>query len=338
MIWPSILMIVAIVILSFASLLIGAAGLTLQDVFARDHLALLLMIESRVPRLLAIICTGAGMSVAGLLMQNLCANKFVSPSTSSTIASAQFGVMLSLVVFTNATLLERTLLAFVCSLVGTWIFIYFIQKIKFKDVVMVPLIGITLSLIIGSVTTHFALYYEVNQGLQSTFVGSFALIMRGDYEIVFLVIPMLIIAYLYANHFNIVGLGENLSSSLGVNYQLIMFFGLSVAAMLTASVVVTVGTISYLGLIVPNVVAMFRGDKIRGSMLDVILFGILFVLVCDILCRVVIAPYELPVNLATGVIGSIVFLALLYQRITLNKTKKKREKFALKKNEEGSGV
>lgn len=91
--------------------------------------------------------------------------------------------------------------------------------------------------------------------------------------------------------------------------------GLTIAAMITAAVVVVVGSISYIGLIVPNVVAMFKGDKIRGILIDTALFGAVFVLVCDMIGRVVIAPYELPIELIIGILGSLIFIGLLMYRL-----------------------
>ena len=85
--------------------------------------------------------------------------------------------------------------------------------------------------------------------------------------------------------------------------------------MMSASIVVVVGSISYIGLIVPNLVSMFKGDKIRGTLIDTALFGALFVLVCDILGRIIIFPYELPIELIVGIIGSILFVALLFYRL-----------------------
>lgn len=311
----SIIMLGLILLLSGLSLFIGALDLSLADMLAGDYQQLGILLDSRLPRLLAIVCVGAGMSVAGLIMQNLSMNKFVSPTTGSTIASAQFGVLLALIWFTEVSLLGKTLLAFGCALLGTWLFIYLTQRIKLKDIVMVPLIGMMLGNVISGITTHFAYSHDVMQSLDAVLVGDFSLIVSGQYEIVFLVLPLLVIAYAFANHFNIVGLGEQLATNLGVSYNKILFLGLSIAAMITASVVVTVGAISYLGLIVPNLVAMFKGDKIQTSFVDIALFGILFVLVCDIISRVVIFPYELPMNLISGVIGSGIFLVLMFKRL-----------------------
>ena len=78
---------------------------------------------------------------------------------------------------------------------------------------------------------------------------------------------------------------------------------------------VTIGQISYIGLIVPNLVALFKGDKIRGSLIDTALFGALFVLICDIIARTLIMPYEIPIELVVGIIGSVVFIGMLLYKL-----------------------
>lgn len=144
---------------------------------------------------------------------------------------------------------------------------------------------------------------------------TFSMVLKGRYEIVYLTVPLVILAFIFANHFNIVGMGKDFSKNLGVPYNLVLFAGLTIAAMITASIIVVVGSISYIGLIVPNVVAMFKGDKIRGTLVDTALFGALFVLVCDIIGRVIIMPYELPIELIVGILGSLIFVALLIYRL-----------------------
>lgn len=141
------------------------------------------------------------------------------------------------------------------------------------------------------------------------------MVLRGRYEIVYLTVPLVVLAFVFANHFNIVGIGKEFSQNLGVPYNLVLFMGLTIAAMITASVVIVVGSISYIGLVVPNIVTMFKGDKIRGTLADTALFGALFVIVCDMISRVVIAPYELPIELIVGILGSILFVGLLLYRL-----------------------
>lgn len=115
---------------------------------------------------------------------------------------------------------------------------------------MVPLVGIMFGNVIGGITNYLAYKYEMTQALSSWLVGHFSLVLRGRYEIVWLVVPLVILAFVFANHFNIVGMGRDFSKNLGVPYNLVLFMGLTIAAMITASVVVVVGSISYIGLIV----------------------------------------------------------------------------------------
>ncbi len=304
-----------LVVLSFCSLFVGVIDMNLPGLLGGDYQQLELLLISRLPRLLAILCTGIGMSVAGLIMQQLCMNKFVSPTTGATISSAQFGILLALLFMPSSTLWSRAIFSFAAAVLGTWIFVWFIQRIQFKDVVMVPLVGIMFGNVIGGITNFLAYKFEMTQALSTWLVGHFSLVLRGRYEIVYLVVPLVILAFLFANHFNIVGMGKDFSKNLGVHYNLILFMGLTIAAMITASVVVVVGSISYIGLIVPNIVAMFKGDKIRGTLVDTALFGAIFVLVCDMLGRVLIYPYELPIELIVGILGSLIFIGLLFYRL-----------------------
>ena len=307
-------------IISILSLFIGVMDLDLKALLSGGSgMELNIFLLARIPRLLAILCTGVGMSAAGLIMQQLCMNKFVSPSTGATIQSAQFGILLSLVFLPAIGLWGRVMLAFAMSILGTWIFVWFVQKIQFKSTVLIPLIGIMFGNVLGGITNFIAYKFDVTQQLSTYFVGSFSLIIKGSYELVWLAVPLVVIAFIFANYFNIVGMGKDFSRNLGVNYKLVLFFGLTIASMITASIVTIVGQISYIGLIVPNIVALFKGDKIKGTLVDTALLGALFVLVCDIIARSVIMPYELPIELIVGIIGSVMFIAMLIYKLNHGK-------------------
>lgn len=311
----TIILAILLLIASIASLFIGVLEMNINGLLGGDINQIETLLISRLPRLLAILCTGVGLSVAGLIMQQLCMNKFVSPSTGATISSAQFGILLALLFMPHSTLWSRAIFSFITAILGTWLFVWFIQRVTFKEAVMVPLVGIMFGNVIGGITSFLAFKYEMNQALSTWLVGSFSTVLRGQYELVYLAVPLVIIAFIFANHFNIVGMGKDFSQNLGISYNTVLFMGLTIAAVITASVVVVVGAISYIGLIVPNVIAMFKGDKIQGTLIDTALFGALFVLVCDMIGRVVIAPYELPIELIVGILGSILFVGLLFYRL-----------------------
>lgn len=143
-------------------------------------------------------------------------------------------VLLALLFMPASNLWSRALFAFATAILGTWVFVWFIQRIRFKDLVMVPLVGIMFGNVIGGITSYLAYKYEMTQALSSWLVGHFSLVLKGHYEIVWLTVPLVILAFLFANHFNIVGLGRDFSQNLGVPYNLVLFSGLTLSAMITA--------------------------------------------------------------------------------------------------------
>lgn len=219
----TIVLLTILFLLSCCSLFVGVIDIMPADLFNGDPEQMGIFLISRLPRLLAILCTGIGMSVAGLIMQQLCSNKFISPTTGATISSAQLGILLTLLFMPASNLWSRALFAFATAILGTWVFVWFIQRIRFKDLVMVPLVGIMFGNVIGGITSYLAYKYEMTQALSSWLVGHFSLVLKGRYEIVWLTVPLVILAFLFANHFNIVGLGRDFSQNLGVPYNLVLF-------------------------------------------------------------------------------------------------------------------
>ena len=146
-------LVITLVILSVISLFIGVSDISVIDVIKLDPKALELLFISRFPRLISIVVTGVGMSISGLIMQQISRNKFVSPSTAATMDSAKLGVLVSMIFFTSASIFQRMMLSFVFSLLGTFLFMYLLRKIKFKNIIFVPLLGILLGNLIDSITT-----------------------------------------------------------------------------------------------------------------------------------------------------------------------------------------
>lgn len=318
--------------LALGSLIVGPIELPLKQLLNFDISTIEILTVSRLPRTIAVILSGTALAVAGLIMQNLCMNKFVSPSTGATLSSAQLGILIALLFLPHSNLIERALFSFIFAMLGTFLFVAFILKAQFKDIIMVPLVGIMFSYIISAITTFIAFNYELTQALSSFSVGHFSTILKGNYEIVYIVLPLLFIAFYYAQHFNIVGLGKNLTINLGISYNKILFSGLAIAAMLSASVVVIVGTISYVGLIVPNLIAIYNGDNLKHNLIDTALFGSGFLLACDLIARIVIFPYELPIDIIVSILGSIIFILLILRRFKSQSNFKFKKLWLFKRN------
>lgn len=307
------MLIIAAIVLSFVSLFIGAIDINIMDLFNGNTDKIEIFLISRVPRLMAIILAGAGMSIAGLIMQSLSRNKFVSPTTAGTLDAAKLGILISMLFFTNVTYTQQIIFSFVFALIGTLVFMQILDRIKFKDVIFVPLIGIMYGNILSSITTFFAYEADLLQNISSWLMGSFTLVISGRYELLYLSVPAVILAYLYANKFTVAGMGEDFAKNLGLSYKWVLNIGLILVAIISTTVVLTVGVIPFLGLIVPNIVSLYLGDNLRKTIPHTAVLGVVFLLVCDIIGRIVIHPYEIPVNVTVAVIGSAIFLVMLFR-------------------------
>ncbi|GAE30008.1 ABC transporter permease [Halalkalibacter hemicellulosilyticus] len=307
-------LVILLILLSVSSLFVGVQSISPLEIFHLTEEQKQTLWLVRIPRLVSIILAGVGMSICGLIMQQLTRNKFVSPTTAGTLDSARFGIMVSLLLFTSASPFVKMLVAFSFALLGTFIFMKILDRIKFKNTIFIPLVGLMFGNIISSITTFFAYRYDLIQNMSAWLQGNFALMIRGRYELLYISIPVLIIAYIFANRFTVAGMGEEFSTNLGLNYKRVVNIGLIIVALVTSVVVLTVGMIPFLGLIIPNIVSIYRGDNLRDNLPYTAALGAIFVLVCDILGRIIIYPYEIAIGLTVGVVGSGIFLFLLLRR------------------------
>ncbi|WP_050179975.1 ABC transporter permease [Domibacillus robiginosus] len=307
-------LVILLVLLSFASLFVGVTNISPLDLFRFSDHQTQIFWQSRVPRLVSILIAGVTLSISGFIMQQLSRNKFVSPTTAGTMDSARFGILVALIVFTSAGPLEKMVIAFIFSLAGTFLFMKVLDRIKMKDPIFIPLVGLMFGNIISSITTFFAYKHDLIQNMSAWLQGDFSMITAGRYEMLYISVPLVVIAYFFADRFTIAGMGEDFAKNLGLNYKQAVNVGLIIVALSTTLVVLTVGLIPFLGLVVPNIVSIYRGDNLKNSLFDTALLGAVFILFCDILGRIIIFPYEIPIGLTVGVIGSGIFIYLLMRR------------------------
>lgn len=302
---------VTLTILTVCSLFIGVSSVPITALFNLNDDQLNVLFASRIPRTVSILIAGSSLALAGLIMQQMMQNKFVSPTTAGTMEWAKLGILISLVFFPSEHILLKLLFAVLLSVAGTFLFVQMVQRIRFKDVIFVPLIGIMLGGIISSFSTFIALKTNAVQSLGNWMNGNFAIITSGRYEVLYLSIPLLVMTYVFANQFTIAGMGRDFSKNLGLNYDVIINIGLFITATITALVVVTVGTLPFLGLIVPNIVSIFKGDHLKNALPHTAMLGAIFVMFSDIVGRVVVYPYEINIGLTIGMFGTIIFIIML---------------------------
>ena len=301
-------------LLCLASLLVGARQLQWSQLFSASGDAWLTITASRLPRLAALVLTGVGLAVCGVILQHIVRNKFVEPGTTGGLDAAKLGILVSLALAPAAGAPARMLFALVFCFAAGLIFVLLIRRIQFKSTVLVPVIG----LMYGGVLSAFAEFYayrnNIMQSMQGWLLGDFSRVVQGSYEIIYLILPIVALTYLYAHRFTVVGMGEGMATSLGLNYPATVVLGLLLVAVTVSATVITVGAIPFVGLVITNLVALRYGDNLARTLPIVALGGACLLLVCDILGRLIIYPFEVPIGLTAGSVGGVLFLVLIIWR------------------------
>lgn len=293
----------ALLALAVASMFVGVADLSAQ-----------ILLASRIPRTLALLLAGAGLAVAGVLMQLIAQNRFVEPSTAGTAQAASLGMLAVTILAPDAPVVVKMLGAAAAALAGTLLFLRVLQAIPLRSTLTVPLVGIVLGGVIWAAATFLAYRYDLMQMLASWSAGDFSTVLRGRYESLWIALALTILVYVAADRFTIAGLGRDSAIGLGLDYRRVVGLALIIVALVTAATVVTVGTIPFLGLVAPNIVSLAVGDSLRRSLPAVAGLGAGLMLACDLLGRLARYPFEIPVGTVMGAVGGALFLYLLLRR------------------------
>lgn len=302
-----------LICLCLVSILVGAGDTTglLPFSAATD-----LVFVSRLPRTIAATLTGAALAIAGQIMQVIARNRFVEPATAGTAQSAELGILIVTVLWPAASLGVKTFVASGAALTGTGIFLMTAHRLPPTQPYLVPLFGLVFGGVVGAATTFFAWQADLLQYLAIWSNGDFSGILRGRYELLWLVAVLVGVAWLVADRLTIMALGRDTSVGLGIDYNRMLQIGLVIIATISAVTVVTVGIIPFVGLVVPNLVSRLMGDNMRMTIPVCALSGAILVLGCDIVSRLIRYPYEIPVGTVMGVVGALTLLVLLIYRPT----------------------
>ncbi|OFT26007.1 iron ABC transporter permease [Brevibacterium sp. HMSC08F02] len=295
-----------------AALVVASLFVGVFDIFGEGGAEMFAI--TRIPRTIALVLSGAAMAMCGLVMQLMTQNRFVEPTTTGTTEWAGLGLLLTMIIAPDSGLLVKMAGAIIMSFIGTLIFFAFLRQVTLRSSVIVPIVGLMLGAVVGAVSTYIALATDMLQSLGIWFAGSFTSVLKGQYEPLWIVVAIAVAIFIAADRFTVVGLGESVAVNVGINYNRVILLGTGLVALATGVVTVVVGNLPFLGLVVPNIVSMFRGDDLRSNLPWVALMGIAAVTVSDIIGRIIIAPFEVPVSLILGVVGSVVFIALLLRK------------------------
>lgn len=313
-VFPLAVLIALFMALCGASLLVGARELAWSELLSLSGDAWLTLTASRLPRLAALVLSGVGLAVCGVILQHIVRNKFVEPGTTGGLDAAKLGILVALTITPNAGTTARMLFALVFCFAASLGFIAIIRRIQFKNTVLVPVIGLMYGGVLSAMAEFYAYRNNIMQSLQGWLLGDFSRVIQGNYEIIYLIVPIVALTYFYAYRFTLLGMGEGMAKSLGLNYPATIALGLMLVAITVSVTVITVGSIPFVGLVIPNLVALYYGDNLSRTLPLVALGGASFLIACDIVGRLLIYPFEVPIGMTAGSVGGLLFLVLILRR------------------------
>ena len=327
---------VAVVVLAFVCLLVGSSRMTVADCFAalakKGSAAQVRIIWNiRIPRVLAAVIAGAGLSVSGLIMQTDLNNPMASPSTLGVSNAAVFGANLSIIAFaggflstgnnlTNYTVganpYATSMMAFLFSTLSILLILALCRLRAFQPGVVV-LAGIAIGSIWTAATTILQ-FYATDVGLSAAVVWTFGDLGRATYrtDLIMAVVVAVGIGFfsLMSWKLNALLSGDAAAKSMGVHVDLLRFATMLFASVITAVCVSFLGIIGFVGIICPHVTKRLLGQDHRVSIPASALSGSILLLLADTLSRSLGNGSALPVGAITSLLGAPFFLAIIFGR------------------------
>lgn len=309
-------LVVLFAVLCGVSLMVGVGRMTWLDLAGLSEDAWLTLTASRLPRLAALVLSGAGLAVCGVVLQQIVRNRFVEPATSGGLDAAKLGILIAVSAFPGIGTAGKMLMALGVSFAASLAYVAMIRRIRFKSIVLVPVLGLMYGSVLSALAEFWAYRHQLLQSLQGWLMGDFSRIVQGNYEIIFVILPVVVLIYVFAQRLTVLGMGEGMANSLGLNYTATVTLGLLLVALTVSVTVITVGAIPFVGLVIPNLIALRYGENLQRTLPLVALCGASMLLACDILGRLLIYPFEVPIGLVAGSVGGVLFLVLLLRRST----------------------
>jgi len=315
-----IFLVLLLALCSFAGILLGSVPLSPASVLRcligldKDSTAYILVNNVRLPRVVGACLAGMGLACAGVILQTVMNNSLASPNTIGVNSGAGFAVMLALMFASNDSSTIPAA-AFLGALTTTLV-IFGLAYMADSSRTTIILAGITVSSFLNAgINTVKLLDTDITVNLTTFMIGSLSGITFDS--LIFpaaAIITALLLSFFLAKPLNVLGLGDDIARSLGLNVTSVRLILLVVSSILSGCVVSYAGLLSFVGLIVPHICRRLFGNDARYLLPCSALLGACFVLICDIMGRVLFAPFELPAGILMSFIGGPFFLYLLFKK------------------------
>ena len=305
---------------SFLSVMLGSVYINPADIlkcfFTPDKTSVtyILIVNIRLPRMLGAIIAGMGLSVAGVILQGVMNNALASPNTIGVNSGAGFFVMLAMMLFPHSGY-ATSIASFVGALLTT-LAIYALAYMADRSRTAIILAGIPVSsFLTAGINTIKLINTDITLNITSFLMGTLSGLTFNKIALPAIgIIAAVLVSFILAKPLNILSLGDAYARSLGLNVPLTRFFLLVLSSIMAGLVVSFAGLLSFIGLIVPHICRTLFGSDARYLLPTSALLGASFVLICDIIGRLIAAPYELPAGIIMAFIGGPFFMYLLLKK------------------------
>ncbi len=331
-----IILVISVITLGFVCLFVGSSHMSIKEcfdaLFGKGSAAQVRIIQNiRIPRVLAAIIAGAGLSVAGLIMQTNLNNPMASPATLGVSNAAVFGANLSIIAFAGGFLstgnnlnsytvganpYSTSLMAFIFSTFSIVLILGLCRLRSFRPGVVV-LAGVAIGSVWTAATTILQ-FYATDVGLSAAVIWTFGDLGRATYKtdiiMAIVVVVGLTVFIITSWRLNALLTGDAAAKSMGVNVNTLRFVSMLMASMITAVCVSFLGMIGFVGIICPHVIKKIIGQDHRVSIPASALAGSILLLLADTLSRSMGNGSALPVGAITSMLGAPFFLAIILFR------------------------
>lgn len=308
---------ILLMVVSIFVLFLGSTQITLIDLWnaifssSRTNLDTSIIISIRLPRIIAAIVVGAGLSISGLIMQSITQNDMATPFTTGVSSAAGFGAALSIVLPQSVLTKSPVGLAFAFALLAT-ICVYALTLYIRASVSTMVLLGIAFNYLFSALNSILQ-YFASEQQLASIVYWTFGSLSTISWQQIMIILPLLlgvmIVVYRYAYQIDLIASNNDLVTfSMGINARRIRIISGIAVALLSASIVSFTGVIGFVGMVAPHISKRLIGNQHRYTLILSAIFGSLLVLISDTLGRTLISPVSIPVGVCVSLIGVPLFI------------------------------
>ncbi len=312
-------LVILLILCIFAGILLGSVHISPVSVLRclagldRDSTTYILVTTVRLPRVAGACLAGMGLAAAGVILQSVMNNSLASPNTIGVNSGAGFAVMLTLMLGGGYT---STAPAAFAGALATTLVIFSLAYLADSSRTTIILAGITVSGFLNAgINTIKLLDTDITVNLTAFMIGSLSGLTFDSLRFpAAAIVTALFLSLFLTKALNVLGLGDDIARSLVLNVTFVRLALLVLSSILSGCVVSYAGLLSFVGLIVPHICRRLFGNDARYLLPCSVLLGACFVLICDILGRILFAPFELPAGVLMSFVGGPFFLYLLFKK------------------------